>query len=105
MNSLAHTLGRRTYDEQTSARDSTIAALITFGEGYHSFHHRFPFDYRTGVSCCAYDPAKWLIWSLARLRLASKMRTASQHSIARAVAGSPRRTAHQIGEVARGLSS
>jgi stearoyl-CoA desaturase (delta-9 desaturase) len=104
VNSLAHTLGRRTYDEQTSARDSTITALITFGEGYHSFHHRFPFDYRTGVSRWAYDPAKWLIWSLARLRLASKMRTASQHNISRAVAGAPRRTAHQIGEVARGLS-
>jgi stearoyl-CoA desaturase (Delta-9 desaturase) len=100
VNSLAHTLGRRTYAEQTSARDSTITALITFGEGYHSFHHRFPFDYRNGVSRWAYDPSKWLIWSLARLRLVNKMRTASQHNIARAVAEAHRATAHPIREVA-----
>jgi stearoyl-CoA desaturase (Delta-9 desaturase) len=86
VNSLAHSLGRRTYDHQTSARDSTITALITFGEGYHSFHHRFPFDYRNGVSRWAYDPSKWMIWSLARLRLVNKTRTASQQHIARAVA-------------------
>jgi hypothetical protein len=60
VNSLAHTLGRRTYDDQTSARDSTITSLITFGEGYHSYHHRFPFDYRNGVSPWAYDPSNWL---------------------------------------------
>jgi stearoyl-CoA desaturase (Delta-9 desaturase) len=57
VNSLAHTRGRRTYDQQTSARDSTITALITLGDGYHSFHHRFPFDYRNGVSRRAHDPA------------------------------------------------
>jgi stearoyl-CoA desaturase (Delta-9 desaturase) len=96
VNSLAHTLGRRTYDEQTSARDSTITSLITFGEGYHSFHHRFPSGYRNGVSRWAYDPSKWLIWSLARLRLVNKMRTASQHNIARAAAGAPSSNAHQI---------
>jgi stearoyl-CoA desaturase (delta-9 desaturase) len=100
VNSLAHTLGRRTYGEQTSARDSTITALITFGEGYHSFHHRFPFDYRNGVSRWAYDPSKWLIWSLARVRLVNKMRTASQHNIARASASAPGSIAHQIREVA-----
>jgi stearoyl-CoA desaturase (delta-9 desaturase) len=104
VNSLAHMLGRRTYDEQTSARDSTVTALITFGEGYHSFHHRFPFDYRNGVSPWAYDPSKWLIWSLARLRLVSKMRTASPHNIARAVAGVRASTAHQIRGVAREVS-
>jgi stearoyl-CoA desaturase (Delta-9 desaturase) len=99
VNSLAHTLGRRTYDDQTSARDSTITSLITFGEGYHSYHHRFPFDYRNGVSRWAYDPSKWLIWSLARLRLVNKTRTASQHNIARALANGRSGTAHQIREV------
>jgi stearoyl-CoA desaturase (delta-9 desaturase) len=104
VNSLAHTLGRRTYDDQTSARDSTITALITFGEGYHSFHHRFPFDYRNGVSRWAYDPSKWLIWSLARLRLANTIRTASPHNIARALASAPSSTAHQIRQVPLQLS-
>jgi stearoyl-CoA desaturase (delta-9 desaturase) len=43
-----------------------VTALVTFGEGYHSFHHRFPFDYRNRIRWYQYDPSKWLIWSLAR---------------------------------------
>ena len=85
INSLAHSIGRRRYDTEATARDSTVTALVTFGEGYHSFHHRFPFDYRNGVRWWHYDPSKWLIWSLARGRLASRLRTATQASVARAL--------------------
>jgi stearoyl-CoA desaturase (delta-9 desaturase) len=87
VNSLAHLVGRRRYDARSSARDSVLTALVTFGEGYHSYHHRFPFDYRNGVRWWQYDPSKWLIWSLARTRLVVAVRTASPSTIARAVAG------------------
>ena len=66
VNSLAHLVGSRRYDARSSARDSVLTALVTFGEGYHSFHHRFPFDYRNGPRWWHYDPSKWLIWTLAR---------------------------------------
>jgi len=85
INSLAHLVGTRRYDARASARDSTLTALVTFGEGYHSFHHRFPFDYRNGSRWWQYDPGKWLIWTLARVRMADKLRTASAASIARAI--------------------
>jgi stearoyl-CoA desaturase (delta-9 desaturase) len=88
VNSLAHLIGVRRYDAHASARDSVITALVTFGEGYHSFHHRFPFDYRNGHHWWQYDPSKWLIWTLARLGLASKVRSASAASIARAAMSS-----------------
>jgi len=81
VNSLAHLIGRQRYDPRSSARDSALTAVVTFGEGYHSFHHRFPFDYRNGVRWWQYDPGKWLIWTLARLGLATKVRTASAASI------------------------
>jgi stearoyl-CoA desaturase (delta-9 desaturase) len=84
INSLAHLVGTPRYDARSSARDSTLTALITFGEGYHSFHHRFPFDYRGGIRWWQYDPNKWVIWTLARVRLADAVRTASTASIARA---------------------
>jgi stearoyl-CoA desaturase (delta-9 desaturase) len=86
VNSLAHFVGVRRYDPRSSARDSAVTALVTFGEGYHSFHHRFPFDYRNGLRWWQYDPSKWVIWTLGRLRLASRLRTASPASIARATA-------------------
>jgi stearoyl-CoA desaturase (delta-9 desaturase) len=87
VNSLAHLLGRRRYDGRVSARDSLVTALVTFGEGYHSYHHRFPFDYRNGVHWWQYDPSKWLIWSLSRLHLVSRVRSASAATVARALAG------------------
>ena len=84
INSLAHLVGTQRYDRRASARDSLLTALVTFGEGYHSFHHRFPFDYRNGARWWQYDPSKWLIWTLARLRLVHTVRAASRASIARA---------------------
>ena len=84
INSLAHMVGTPRYDARSTARDSTPTALITFGEGYHSFHHRFPFDYRSSPTWWHYDPNKWLVWSLARARLVDTVRTASPASISRA---------------------
>jgi len=65
VNSLAHTLGRRPYSIAVSARDSVVTALLTFGEGYHNFHHRFSTDYRNGVRRHQWDPTKWLIRAMA----------------------------------------
>ena len=91
INSLAHVVGTRRYDARATARDSTPTALITFGEGYHSFHHRFPFDYRSSPTWWHYDPNKWLIWGLARAHLVDTVRTASPASIARARQGDRQR--------------
>ena len=66
VNSLAHLLGTPPLRRRVSARDSLVTALVTFGEGYHNFHHRFPYDYRNGVHWWQYDPSKWLIWSFLR---------------------------------------
>ena len=67
VNSLAHTLGKRPYSIAVSARDSVVTALLTFGEGYHNFHHRFATDYRNGVRRHQWDPTKWLIRAMAAL--------------------------------------
>jgi stearoyl-CoA desaturase (delta-9 desaturase) len=83
VNSLAHAIGKPAYGTEVSARDSMLTALVTFGEGYHSFHHRFPYDYRNAVRWWQYDPSKWLIWSLSRVGLASAARRASAATIAR----------------------
>lgn len=74
INSLCHTIGRRPYSSDCSARDSGIMALFTFGEGYHNYHHEFQHDYRNGVKRWQFDPTKWLIWTLSKLGLASNLR-------------------------------
>lgn len=81
INSLCHTIGKRPYDSETSARDSWLMALFTFGEGYHNYHHSFQHDYRNGVKAWQWDPTKWAIWSLEKLGLASDLRRVSEEKI------------------------
>lgn len=74
INSFAHTVGHKTYDKTATARDSYLLALISYGEGYHSFHHAFPNDYRNGIAWYHYDPSKWLISGLSLVGLTRNLR-------------------------------
>jgi len=65
INSIAHTFGKKPYISDISAKDNWFAALLTNGEGYHNFHHRFPLDYRNGYRWYQLDPTKWFIRFLA----------------------------------------
>lgn len=61
INSLAHMFGTRPYDRAGTARDSWWLAPLTFGEGYHNFHHKFQADYRNGIKWWQFDSTKWFI--------------------------------------------
>jgi len=74
INSAAHAWGSRRWSTKHTARDNWALSLLTFGEGYHNYHHTFQADYRNGPFWHNWDPSKWLIWTLARLRLADKLR-------------------------------
>src|SRR6266480_1808679 len=74
INSACHTIGRQPYSTRCSARDSFLLALLTMGEGYHNYHHEFQHDYRNGVKAWQFDPTKWLIWTLSKLRLVRNLR-------------------------------
>ncbi len=74
INSLCHTIGRQPYSTKHSARDSAVMAFLTFGEGYHNYHHEFQHDYRNGVKAWHWDPSKWTIWVLSKLGLVEGLR-------------------------------
>jgi cytochrome b involved in lipid metabolism len=59
-------------------------SLVTFGEGYHNYHHEFPYDYRNGVKPWQFDPTKWIIWTLSKIGLAKKLRRVPAGTILRA---------------------
>ena len=76
INSLAHYVGEATFADERSPRDSWWLSLLTYGEGYHNFHHEFPFDYRNGIHFYDFDPSKWLIWLNSLIGTAYNLRTA-----------------------------
>jgi len=84
VNSVAHWMGSRPYSRAISARDSFVTAIVTMGEGYHNFHHRFQLDYRNGVRWWQFDPTKWVVWTFERVGLAWNVRRTAPETIQRA---------------------
>jgi stearoyl-CoA desaturase (delta-9 desaturase) len=81
INSLCHCVGNQPYSTRCSARDSWIMALVTYGEGYHNYHHEFQHDYRNGVKPWNFDPTKWSIMLLHKLGLVSDLRRVATSKI------------------------
>ncbi|NEU32882.1 acyl-CoA desaturase, partial [bacterium LRH843] len=46
VNSVAHMYGNRPYETAIFARENAPVSLITLGEGWHNYHHAFPWDYK-----------------------------------------------------------
>lgn len=84
INSAAHTFGNQPYTDKNTARDSFTMAVLTFGEGYHNYHHFFQADYRNGVNWYHWDPSKWVIKSMAVLGLAKRLKKVSPEEILKA---------------------
>lgn len=81
INSLCHMYGTRPYTDTNTARDNPILAVLTWGEGYHNYHHYFQYDYRNGVKWWQYDPTKWLILGLSKVGLAKNLKTVDDLTI------------------------
>ena len=73
INSFCHMFGRATYDVDATAKDHWLIALLTNGEGYHNFHHKFSSDYRNGIRWYHWDPSKWVIATLSWFGLTKKL--------------------------------
>ena len=81
INSAAHIWGKQPYSQENTSRDSFWLAFLTFGEGYHNFHHTFQADYRNGHKWYHIDPSKWWINSFKILGLKSNLKSTPRHSI------------------------
>ena len=77
INSICHIWGDQPHGTADSSRDSWWISLLTFGEGYHNYHHMYQSDYRNGIRWYNFDPSKWLIWTLSKLGLAYDLRRQS----------------------------
>ncbi|MCL4151495.1 UNVERIFIED_CONTAM: hypothetical protein GTU68_043742 [Idotea baltica] len=47
VNSLAHWLGSKPFDKNIYPAQNKFVAYLAMGEGWHNYHHVFPFDYRS----------------------------------------------------------
>ena len=84
INSVAHAFGRQPYTDENSARDNGWLAFLTYGEGYHNFHHQFAHDYRNGIRWWQWDPSKWIICALSWLGVTRRLKRTPDVAIQRA---------------------
>ncbi|XP_011863263.1 PREDICTED: acyl-CoA Delta(11) desaturase-like [Vollenhovia emeryi] len=71
VNSAAHIWGMKPYDVTISATNSYGVSYLAFGEGWHNYHHVFPWDYKTSelnnygsnITCAFIDFFAWLGWA------------------------------------------
>jgi stearoyl-CoA desaturase (delta-9 desaturase) len=104
INSICHLFGKQTY-KSSSARDNWVTALVTFGEGFHNFHHQFPIDYRNGVRFFHFDPTKWLIYGLCCFGLTSNLKRVEQYSMIKyRIQIESSRLRHTTEEIAKSVS-
>ena len=79
VNSAAHFLGAHPYDERSSAAENPLVSLLTIGEGWHNWHHKYPFDYAVsefGVTT-QFNPTKLFIDGCAGLGLVTNRKRAT----------------------------
>ena len=81
INSLCHYIGKKPYDHKSTSRDTWYISFLTFGEGFHNYHHKFQWDYRNGIRWFHFDPSKWSIWLLSRIGLAKDLKKADKFQI------------------------
>lgn len=79
VNSAAHLWGDHPYDLHSNPAENPFVALCSLGEGWHNWHHKYPYDYATsefGVSK-QFNPTKVFIDVCCALGLASDRKRAS----------------------------
>ena len=73
VNSAAHIYGDHPYDKNIKPAENPIVSFLAIGEGWHNWHHKYPYDYSTsefGITS-QFNPTKLFIDTCCYLKLAS----------------------------------
>lgn len=81
INSVAHRWGNRPYDRYIKPADNVWMFFGTMGEGFHNYHHTFPWDYSSSEFGLRYNLTTAFIDLMAWLGLAYDRKTASPELI------------------------
>jgi stearoyl-CoA desaturase (delta-9 desaturase) len=81
VNSAGHMFGERPYNNKLPSAENPWVAAASFGEGYHNYHHAYPWDYGAGEHGNYFNPTKVFIDQMAKIGLAFNLRQASDELI------------------------
>ncbi|XP_069699831.1 acyl-CoA Delta-9 desaturase-like isoform X2 [Periplaneta americana] len=85
VNSAAHIWGYKPYDRNISPVENPIVSFLAYGEGWHNYHHVFPFDYKTSELVFTINFTTAFINFFALLGWAYDLKTVSKETIRKRV--------------------
>ncbi|RWS05522.1 stearoyl-CoA desaturase 5-like protein [Dinothrombium tinctorium] len=81
VNSAAHMWGRRPYDKHINPSENIGVSFGAIGEGFHNYHHTFPWDYSTSELGWKLNLTTMLIDGFAKIGWAYDLKTVSPEVI------------------------
>lgn len=82
VNSVSHKWGKKPYDANILSTENLFVNVLTLGEGFHNYHHAFPWDYRASeLSNNRHNFATLFIDFFAKIGWAYDLKTVSQEII------------------------
>lgn len=81
VNSAAHYIGSKPYDKTIGPTENMAVSIIAMGEGFHNYHHTFPYDYSTSEWGYTFNTTTRLIDAMASIGQAYNLRRASPETI------------------------
>ncbi|XP_014270364.1 acyl-CoA Delta-9 desaturase [Halyomorpha halys] len=78
VNSVAHLFGTKPYDKRISPVESTFVSFFGLGEGWHNYHHTFPWDCHAAEFGKHFNLSSRLLTLLERWGLAYDLKVVSK---------------------------
>lgn len=81
VNSAAHLYGTRPFDKSIFPVESMFVAFFAVGEGWHNYHHAFPWDYRASELGSPLNMTGFLIDLLAKVGMVYDRKAATHNMV------------------------
>ncbi|XP_063822740.1 stearoyl-CoA desaturase 5-like isoform X1 [Ostrinia nubilalis] len=76
VNSFAHLYGNRPYNSKIMPRENWVVSFFVLGEGWHNYHHTFPWDYKAAELAFPFNGTTNLLDLFAKIGWAYELRVA-----------------------------
>ena len=81
VNSAAHFYGMKPYDVTIGPTENMAVSVLAMGEGFHNYHHTFPYDYSTSEWGFSFNVTTLFIDAMAAIGQAYDLRKATEATV------------------------
>ncbi|XP_031334923.1 acyl-CoA Delta(11) desaturase-like isoform X2 [Photinus pyralis] len=86
VNSAAHLWGYKPYDKKINPSENLGVSIVTMGEGWHNYHHTFPWDYKAAeLGNYSFNLTTFWIDMFAKIGWAYDLRAPSRQFVERVI--------------------